>query len=91
MKAISEKMTPRIKSQQEAHRQRDETMVLDLRESIDVYEETHRELMAMIAQVGVTKNSKFMHQSWFDILQYCLLWSSFILIFCLYFKICLLV
>ena len=51
MKAISEKMTPKIKSQQEAHRQRDETMVLDLRESIDVYEETHRELMAMIAQV----------------------------------------
>ena len=51
MKAISEKMTSRIKSQQEAHRQRDETMVLDLRESIDVYEETHRELMAMIAQV----------------------------------------
>ena len=51
MKAISENVTPRIKCQQEAHTRRDETMLLDLRESIDVYEETHRELMAMIAQV----------------------------------------
>lgn len=59
LKTLSEKITPRIKSQQEAHRQRDETMVLDLRESIDVYEETNRELMALIAQVRSSHNEYF--------------------------------
>lgn len=53
LKTLCDDMNPRIANQRRVHDQYEEPMTIDLKESIDEFNNVHKELKGIIAQVKI--------------------------------------